>query len=187
MLAGVAAGVADTLDADPSLVRIAWALLAIFTGGIALIVYIVMAIVVPEQDDNAPVAPFAAAPPPASGGAATDPASTTAAASTSSPPSWIGPSGPAPAGVDWRGQRRAERDARRAGRRARRVAGDPDNRNGAIIIGGLLVVIGSFFLVREYLPTIDFDWFWPAALVVLGVVVLVTAFGSGRSGHGDRP
>ena len=35
MLAGVAAGVAETLDADPSLVRIVWALLAIFTGGIA--------------------------------------------------------------------------------------------------------------------------------------------------------
>ena len=33
MLAGVAAGVAETLDADPSLVRIAWALLAILTGG----------------------------------------------------------------------------------------------------------------------------------------------------------
>lgn len=48
MLAGVAAGVAETLDADPSLIRIAWALLAIFTGGIAFVVYIVMAIVVPE-------------------------------------------------------------------------------------------------------------------------------------------
>ncbi len=48
MLAGVAAGVAETLDADPSLVRILWAMLAIFTGGIAFVVYIVMAIVVPE-------------------------------------------------------------------------------------------------------------------------------------------
>jgi len=185
MLAGVAGGLAELWDADPSLIRVVWALLIVVTGGVALVVYIVMAIVVPEEDDLAPIAPLAAAPPPASGGAR-DAASTTAAASTSGPPSWIGPSGPVPAGVDWRGQRRAERDARRAARRARR-AGDPDNRNGAIVIGGLLVVIGSFFLVREYLPTIDFDWFWPAALVVLGVIVLVTAFGSGRSGHGDRP
>jgi phage shock protein C len=187
MLAGVAGGLAELWDADPSLIRIVWALLIVVTGGLALVVYIVMAIVVPEEDDLAPVAPFVAPPPSASGGAATDPTSTTAAASTSSPPSWIGPSGPTPAGVDWRGQRRAERDARRAARRARPVAGGPDNRNGAIIIGGLLVVIGSFFLVREYLPTIDFDWFWPAALVVLGVIVLVTAFGSGRSSSGDRP
>ncbi|MBI3749052.1 MAG: PspC domain-containing protein [Chloroflexi bacterium] len=48
MLAGVAAGVAETLDADPSLVRIVWALLAILSGGVAVLVYIVMAIVVPE-------------------------------------------------------------------------------------------------------------------------------------------
>ena len=186
MLAGVAGGLAELWDADPSLIRIVWALLIVVTGGLALVVYIVMAIVVPEEDDLAPVAPVAAAPPPASGGAAPDPASTTAAASTPGPPGWIGPSGPAPARVDWRSQRAAERDARRAARRALRV-GEPDNRNGAILIGGLLVVIGSFFLVREYLPTIDFDWFWPAALVVLGVIVLVTAFGSGRSGTGDRP
>jgi phage shock protein C len=63
MLAGVAAGVADALDADPSLVRIAWALLVIFTGGIAFVVYVVMAIVVPE----APAGSNAMTPPPAGG------------------------------------------------------------------------------------------------------------------------
>ena len=186
MLAGVAGGLAELWDADPSLIRIVWALLIVVTGGVALVVYIVMAIVVPEEDEVAPSAPFAAAPPGASVGAAPVTASTSNPASTPGPPGWIGPGGGAPAGVDWRSQRAAERDARRAARRARR-AGDPDNRNGAIVIGGLLVVIGSFFLVREYLPTIDFDWFWPAALVVLGVIVLVTAFGSGRTGSGDRP
>ncbi|HLO35880.1 MAG TPA: PspC domain-containing protein, partial [Candidatus Deferrimicrobium sp.] len=51
MLAGVAGGLADLWDADPSLVRIIWALLVPLTGGIALVVYIVMAIVVPEEDD----------------------------------------------------------------------------------------------------------------------------------------
>jgi len=53
MLAGVAAGVAETLDADPSLVRILWALLAILTGGVGILVYIVMAIVVPEASNGA--------------------------------------------------------------------------------------------------------------------------------------
>jgi phage shock protein C len=48
MLAGVAAGVADALDADPSIVRVTWAVLVVLTGGLALLVYIVMAIVVPE-------------------------------------------------------------------------------------------------------------------------------------------
>ena len=49
MLAGVAGGLAEMWGADPSLVRIIWALLVVFTGGVALLVYIVMAIVVPEQ------------------------------------------------------------------------------------------------------------------------------------------
>jgi phage shock protein C len=49
MLAGVAGGVAETLDADPSLIRVVWAILIFLTGGLALLVYIVMAIVVPER------------------------------------------------------------------------------------------------------------------------------------------
>jgi phage shock protein C len=48
MLAGVAGGVAEILGADPSIVRIVWAVLAFLTGGIAILVYVVMAIVVPE-------------------------------------------------------------------------------------------------------------------------------------------
>src|SRR5512141_1122515 len=51
MLAGVAGGLAELWDADPSLVRIVWPLLVVLTGGIALVVYIVMAIVVPEEND----------------------------------------------------------------------------------------------------------------------------------------
>src|SRR5512132_797184 len=51
MLAGVAGGLAELWDADPSLVRLVWALLVVLTGGIALVVYIVLAIVVPEEDD----------------------------------------------------------------------------------------------------------------------------------------
>ena len=49
MIAGVAGGVAEYFDLDPSLVRIAWALL-VFVGGFGVLLYIVMAIVVPEED-----------------------------------------------------------------------------------------------------------------------------------------
>jgi phage shock protein PspC (stress-responsive transcriptional regulator) len=168
MLAGVAGGLADLWDADPSLIRIVWALLIILTGGIALVAYIVMAIVVPEEDEVAPGRPFASTPPPAAGAPATEPGTADAG----------------PGGIDWRTQRRIEQDERRAARQARRATRDPDSRTGAIVIGGLLVVIGGFFLVREYLPTIDFDWFWPAALVLLGVVVLLSALRPGRSGPG---
>lgn len=49
MLAGVAGGLAEMLDVDPSIIRIVWAVLILVTGGIALLVYIVMAVVVPER------------------------------------------------------------------------------------------------------------------------------------------
>jgi phage shock protein PspC (stress-responsive transcriptional regulator) len=48
MIAGVAGGVAEYFDLDPSLVRIAWALLAL-VGGFGVLLYIVMAIVVPDE------------------------------------------------------------------------------------------------------------------------------------------
>jgi phage shock protein C len=61
MLFGVAGGMARYLDLDPSLVRIAWVLL-VFAGGAGLLLYIVAAIVIPEEPLGAPAAPLAAPP-----------------------------------------------------------------------------------------------------------------------------
>ena len=47
VISGVAGGVAEYFDIDPSIVRIAWVLLAIITGGVFLILYGVMWLVVP--------------------------------------------------------------------------------------------------------------------------------------------
>lgn len=52
VLFGVAGGVAERLAVDPALVRIAWVLLA-FAGGFGVLLYIVMAIVVPEAPEGA--------------------------------------------------------------------------------------------------------------------------------------
>jgi phage shock protein C len=49
VLAGVAAGVAKWLNADPALVRVAWVILAFVTSGLGVLVYVVMAFVVPEE------------------------------------------------------------------------------------------------------------------------------------------
>jgi phage shock protein C len=51
IVAGVAGGVAYALRLDPSIVRVVWAVLIPVTGGLALLVYIVMAVVVPEEDE----------------------------------------------------------------------------------------------------------------------------------------
>jgi phage shock protein PspC (stress-responsive transcriptional regulator) len=47
-IAGVAAGVAEFFDLDPTIVRLVW-LVSIFFGGFGLLLYIVMAIVVPNE------------------------------------------------------------------------------------------------------------------------------------------
>jgi phage shock protein C len=47
VISGVAGGVAEYFDVDPSIVRIAWALLALITGGVFLVLYGVMWLVVP--------------------------------------------------------------------------------------------------------------------------------------------
>ena len=124
MLAGVAGGLAEMWGVDPSLVRIAWALLVVLTGGLALLVYVVMAIVVPEGEPGP----------------------------TSGPP--------------------AEPSRSAAGLRPTRAPRENDP--SVAVIGGLLLIgLGAFFLVREFLPAIDFDVIWPLVLIGIGVTLVV--------------
>jgi phage shock protein C len=53
MVAGVAGGIAEYFDADPAIVRILW-IVSIFFGGIGLLLYIVMALIVPLEPEVAP-------------------------------------------------------------------------------------------------------------------------------------
>ncbi len=50
-----------------------------------------------------------------------------------------------------------------------------DDGRAALLVGGGLVLIGLWFLVREFLPSIDWGFIWPLLLVAAGVVILVTA------------
>jgi phage shock protein C len=167
LLAGVAGGLADLWDVDPSLVRIVWLILVPLTGGFALIAYVVMAFVVPEEEDL-----------PAASANVEDPAaplSSAAQPSSAAPPQ------------DWRSARQAARAARRAAR-GERFGGTGTGTVG-VLIGALLVVAGVYFLVREYIPDLDLNWLWPVALIALGVVVLLSAFRRppGSSSNTDAP
>ena len=147
MLAGVAGGLAELWDVDPSLLRIIWAVLILFTGGIALVVYIVMAFVVPDEDELYPPTPASAD--------GTPVAMTLADQRTTA----------AVARAEARAMRRAAREARGGGMPL------------GLIGGGFLVVLGLFFLLREILPSFDLDLLWPVVLVGLGVVLVVSAVG----------
>jgi phage shock protein C len=174
MFAGVAGGLAELWDADPSLVRVVWAILVPLTGGFALLAYVIMALVVPEEGDEPvayaqPAAPSTAPPPPPP--ASPTDVGTPVPADAESSASGMPLAAPSPP-PDWRSARREAKAARRAARR--------DHRGGpgsiGVLIGTLLVIAGIYFLVREYIPDIDLNWLWPAALIALGVVVLLAAF-----------
>ena len=108
MLAGVAGGLARVMDADPSIIRVVWVVVTVLSGGIGLLVYIVMAIVVPEAPDGWDAARSSAA---------------AAAPREPVPPGgWVGPDGTGGAvrGHPARRDDAGRRDARRRGARRRR-------------------------------------------------------------------
>lgn len=72
------------------------------------------------------------------------------------------------------GEAGAAADADPAASVAPRQDADDPGRT-AMFVGGGLVLIGLWFLVREYLPDINWGLIWPLLLVAAGVVILVGA------------
>ena len=180
VLGGVAGGVAEYLDVDPSIVRIVWAVLAIITGGIFFVLYIVMWIVVPEGAQDPGMPRYQPGPgavpgwaPPASGPAA--PAAPVAppadvATAAQMPPAEAVEGGELPPAApvagstepvpDWGAYSAPEPHHRRRGS------------GGAMVFGMVLIALGAWFLIDQYVPGIDSDLLWPIALVVLGGALL---------------
>ena len=145
ILGGVAAGLAHYLNADPALVRIAWAILVPLTGGAALLAYIVAWIVVPEEP--ATIAPFAGVAPDAIPGEPVDPGTAGAGGTPDQPPTGWVPPPPV---------RRGES-------------------NAGLVVGAGLVLLGLWFLLREYFPGFDWGLVWPLLIVGIGVLILLNA------------
>jgi phage shock protein PspC (stress-responsive transcriptional regulator) len=150
VIGGVAGGVADALDLDPSIVRVVWVVLAFLTGGIAALVYLVMLIVVPQTPVGAEMI---------------DPPATEAG--VADPPS--GTPGPIASGAPGAPRRRARREG---------------GTGGGLVFGVILVLVGAFFLVREYVPEIDLDLVWPVVVIVIGGLLVLTAMRPGRRTDG---
>jgi phage shock protein C len=194
MLAGVAGGIAEWLDIDPAIVRLGWVIAAFLTQGLAIAVYVALVIVVPEEPwepsatfPSSPGAPGPDSPaaagagsPQATVGEAGSPTSAGSAPATAPLPAWQ------PGADDWRAARRREREARRAARRQAPAAGDREGPGrGVVVLGALLIAAGVYFLVRDYLPPIRWDFIWPAALVLLGILLIVRSLDLG--GRGSPP
>jgi phage shock protein PspC (stress-responsive transcriptional regulator) len=181
VIAGVAGGLAAWLRIDPSIVRVGWVVLAVLSGGIFLLVYIVMMIVVPLAPEG--WMPSAGPPP---GGAWGAPPNTTqwgsapptgqwTAGQPGSPPGAPGAAGmpggqpgspppgqwtppPGGPGPSWRG---------------------PDTTNAGIVGGFVLVGLGAWFLVDQYVH-IDWQLVWPVVVILIGAGLIVAAMRRSR-------
>src|SRR5579871_183448 len=60
-IAGVCAGFSEYFDVDVTLVRVVWLVVALLSGGIGVVAYIVAWIVMPEEPLRLPAAPAASA------------------------------------------------------------------------------------------------------------------------------
>ena len=49
MLGGVCGGLGEYLDVDPTVIRLVWAVLTLFTWGIWFIAYIIAWVIIPEE------------------------------------------------------------------------------------------------------------------------------------------
>ena len=176
VIAGVCGGLAARLALDPSLVRVAWAVLALVTGIFPLlVVYVIMAAVVPEDPKGfagawpspTPPAPSWVPEVPAPPEAPGEPEAPLAADTAADPVAATGAGAPGPAAPPTPWDQGASPPSGARERRER----DPL----LAIIGGLaLVALGAYFLVRDRIA-IDWGIVWAAGLVAVGVVVIIAA------------
>ena len=132
MIAGVCGGIAEYFNVDPVLIRLI-AVLFFFTGGAALIAYIIGLIIMPDQPQE--------------------------------------------------GTPEGEADHRAAAEAMpQRTPAESIGQSGSMIIGIILMVFGVHFLLRNIPFFHNFYWrfwnmgwqfFWPAVLIVVGLVVIL--------------
>lgn len=163
MIAGVASGLADYMQVEVTIVRLLFALSAIFMAGGGLVAYIIMWVIVPVNND--PAAKFSKF---------NDYFNKN---NPNTPP--LGSANPfaGPAGSGNTNWTQPVSDAQKTPFETQAGFGkfNKPNDTGRTIGGLVLLVIGCFFLMRE----LDFipDWFrfrnfWPVIFIVLGISII---------------
>jgi phage shock protein PspC (stress-responsive transcriptional regulator) len=158
-IAGVASGLAEYLDIDVSLIRILW-VVSIFFGGLGLLAYILMALVVPMEPYTGFAPGMVGDPLPGASDPAVGetPASQTGTPAASPEYHWTLPTDNGPTG---------HRHA---------TGGGPGSGLGLTIVGIALVLGGSLALLNVVVPAwVDGRLLWPAFVVGLGVILIATA------------
>jgi len=156
MLGGVAGGLAEYFDVDPTIVRLVF-VLSIFVGGAGIIAYIIMWIVVPQG----PFVPYNMNTniPPQNQGSATGTDSNSPTGGNSSTETGTAPNKETPSDLnqDYSQFQKTHHEKH------------------AIIWGIVLVIFGIFLLANNMIDRIHFHDIFPVALIVLGIGLLLNA------------
>lgn len=51
-----------------------------------------------------------------------------------------------------------------------------NRKNGNIIGGALLIMVGLFFLADDFFPWLSWEYLWPAALIIVGLAIIKMNF-----------
>lgn len=157
MLGGVASGVANYFDIDPTIIRLVW-FVTVFWGGLGFWLYIVAWIVVPPNPDG----------PSSSGFERTE--------------HWRESVMDTARDVEQRfrqGEGQNEGEPRRAGSGSTSGSTYPlsgvSGSNPRQVLGWILVILGIVFILQKLIP---WGWMfirplWPIALILLGLVLIL--------------
>lgn len=165
-ISGVAAGVAEYFDLDPSLVRVLW-VISVFFGGFTILVYIAMALIVPVEPETMPAAGPWQPGSEAWGASQEAPAEAGATDSGATSETGAGSVQGNPARADWHARYERRRGAGWVGP----------------AIGILLIVIGATTLADQLWPWWNTAWVWPALILAAGVALIARSV---RTDAGQR-
>jgi len=141
-LSGVCGGIAEYFNVDVSLVRIGWVIATLATSGLGLIAYIIAAVVVPVEPSGG--VDYMDTEPQNSSETKTN--SGTEQKPRENPSSYSG----------WTDSNGWNKDS-------------GTNRK---YLGLFLILLGVFFIVKRYIPSIDFGMLWAVCLVLAGFVIM---------------
>jgi phage shock protein C len=161
MLTGVSGGLAEYFDVDPALVRLMWILTGIFSGGLILLVYVAMWLVVPIEPEPLAQARQRAV------------TAATAWAATAAETESLGEMGEAVEGETTINGEPVERPVMEYEPVDPYV--EPDHQSRRIWAGIILVSLGFIFLGNNFGLLQWFNWklFWPLVLVGVGAWLLM--------------
>jgi phage shock protein PspC (stress-responsive transcriptional regulator) len=161
-LAGVSSGLAEYFDVDVSLVRVLW-VLSIFFGGLGILAYIILAIVVPLEPE------YFQAPGPGMAATAGQPGQPEGSTDAEGNPLSSGGPTAAPVGPHAHSGWYVADEAHR-----HRTGGSG---MGATFFGMILILFGALALIDGYLPgwADNGRFLWPAFILGVGALLVVTA------------